>query len=454
MLSLKAVTGKYVVAPPLIYLYVSSIVVSLLTAAFNIIKLNRQKDSYLGRIALKMRSVIDNTFIDNLLAWLSVLLILSMSFFGILGYGTSVTEALFTNFSFAHSMIIASVLVVGRVPAIVWGCIVIAILILDVNKVGWNQDISPQTPTEIMQYQEGLAEGEQWALLRKAELEDHQLSTINMTKYARLWIIFVIISMLIALAFGGTVNKIYQVIPFVVNNIETSIQNRASIELDRMKEKRLLEQQQRAIEEEKRLVEEQRILAEKEALHAELVFLKSQFDPHFLYNTLNYFYAETRKSSKKVAEGIMKLSDILRYSLRESPDNRVPVLEEVHYLKNYIDIHQLRFSEKLSVQFTVEGALEEKRILPLVLISFVENAFKHGDLFSPTVPLLICLSASKEKIRFFVQNKKGSDKNLSSTGVGLDNVKRRLDLAYQEQHELTITEDDKMFTCELHIYSD
>lgn len=329
---------------------------------------------------------------------------------------------------------------------------VIAVLVFDVNRVGWNQNISPQTPTEIAQYQEGLAQGEQWALLRKAELDSHQLSTINMSKYARLWIIFTIISIVIAFAFGGTVNKIYQVIPSVVSNIEKSIQNRTNAELDRMKEKRLLEQQQREVEKEKRVVEEQKMLAEKEALRAELAFLKSQFDPHFLYNTLNYFYAETRKSSSKVAEGIMKLSDIMRYSLNESQDSRAPLSEEVHYLKNYIDIHQLRFSQKLSIQFRVDGAVEEKYILPLVLISFVENAFKHGDLFSASVPLKILLSVSQGEISFFVQNKKRADKNLSSTGVGLENIRRRLSLAYPNQHDLKITEDDEIYTSKLHIY--
>ena len=454
MISLKVVTGKYVVAPPLIYLYISSIIISFLTAGFNIIKLNNEKDNYLGKIACQKRLIIDNTFIDNLLAWVSVLLILSMSFFGILGYGTSVTEAIFTNFSFAHSLIIASVLIVGRVPAIVWGCIILVVLVIDADRVGWNLNISPQTPTEVTQYQEGLARGEQWALARKAELEVHHLTTINISKYARLWIIFIIISMFIAFAFGGTVSKIYQVIPSVISNIETTIESRAVIELERIKESSLIEEQQRKMEEEKRLMEEQKMLAEKEALRAELAFLKSQFNPHFLYNTLSYFYFETRKSSKKVAEGIIKLSDIMRYSLKESPDSRVPLIEEIHYLRNYIDIHQMRFDQNLSVQFKVEGAIEEKRILPLVLISFVENAFKHGDLFNTAIPLLIHLSVNQEGIKFFIQNKKGADRDSSSTGIGLANVKRRLDIAYQERHALTIIEDEQRYTCQLQIYLD
>lgn len=454
MISLKIVSGEYVVAQPLIYLYTSSILVSLLTAGFNVIKLNSHKDNYFGRVALRTRPIINNTFLENFLAWSSVLLILAMSFCGILGYGTSVTAALFTNFSFAHSMIIASVLIIGRVPAVVWGCIVLVVLMIDVNRVGWDQEISPQTPTEARQYQEGLARGEQWALARKAELNVHHLDTINITKHARLWIIFIIISMGIAIAFGGTVNKVYRVIPSVINKIEKSIQDSTRIELERTQEKRMMEEQQRKMKEEKRLAEEQKLLAEKEALRAELSLLKSQFDPHFIYNTLSYFYSETFKSSKQVAEGIVKLSDIMRYSLKEGSDNRVLLVEEIHYLKNYIDIHQLRFNHRLSIKFEVEGAIEKKRILPLVLISFVENAFKHGDLINATMPLLIHLSASERGIDFFIQNKKRAARELSSTGIGLTNVRRRLDLAYQEQYELTIVEDEQKYTCQLHIYED
>ncbi len=452
MVSLKIVSGEYVVAHPLIYLYIASILISLITAGFNTIKINSQKDNYFGRVALRAQSVINNTFLDNFLAWSSALLILAMSFFGILGYGTSATAALFTNFSFAHSMIIASVLIIGRAPAVIWGCIVLAVLVVDVNRVGWNHEISPQTPTEARLYQEGLARGDQWALARKAELNEHQLDTINVTKHARLWIIFIIISLGIAIAFGGTVNKVYQVIPSVVNKIEKSIQDNTRIELERAQEKRMMEEQQRKTEEEKRLAEEQKLLAEKEALRAELALLKSQFDPHFIYNTLSYFYSETFKSSKQVAEGIMKLSDIMRYSLKEGSDSRVLLSEEIHYLKNYIDIHQLRFNHRLSVQFEVEGAIEKKRILPLVLISFVENAFKHGDLTSTAMPLLIRLSANERGIDFFIQNKKGAARELSSTGIGLANVKRRLDLAYQQQYELNIVEDEQKYTCQLHIY--
>jgi sensor histidine kinase YesM len=205
-------------------------------------------------------------------------------------------------------------------------------------------------------------------------------------------------------------------------------------------------------EREKRLMEAAKNQAEKEALQAELSFLKSQFNPHFLYNTLSYFYSKTYALSEGVAEGIMKLSDIMRYSLREETDSRVFLTEEIHYLQNFIDIHQLRFNQKLHVVFTVEGEVEKKRILPLVLISFVENAFKHGNLTDAQSPLIIQLSAQNGSIHFFLKNKKSTRPDIDSTGIGLGNVKRRLDLAYSQQYKLKIDEDEKQYSCQLEIH--
>jgi len=205
-----------------------------------------------------------------------------------------------------------------------------------------------------------------------------------------------------------------------------------------------------------REAERQKDQAEREALRtelalktAELAFLKVQFNPHFLYNTLNYLYARALPLSDELAQSILNLSDIMRYSLHESPDSRVTLTEEIHHLRKLIELYQARFSHQLHVYFQVEGHPEHRRILPLVLISFTENAFKHGHLTDADDPLLIHLSATTDTIAFTIQNKKGRSDRVPSTHVGNQNVQRRLALAYADKHQLSINEDEHYYRCEL-----
>ena len=191
---------------------------------------------------------------------------------------------------------------------------------------------------------------------------------------------------------------------------------------------------------------------EREKINLELSHLKSQFNPHFLYNTLNYLYSRAIPLSEELAEGILKLSDIMRYAVKDNPDNRVALSEEIHHLNHLIELHQARFGSQLHVCFQVEGHTEGKRILPLVLLSFVENAFKHGNLTEGADPLLIHLSATDDQIAFAVQNKKSRNSQLISTQIGVQNVRRRLTLAYADKHQLRIKEDEHHYRCELTIH--
>lgn len=202
--------------------------------------------------------------------------------------------------------------------------------------------------------------------------------------------------------------------------------------------------------------ERQQDRAEREALRtelalktAELAFLKVQFNPHFLYNTLNYLYARALPLSDDLAQGILHLSDIMRYALHDSPDSRVTLTEEINQLRKLIDLYQARFSHQLHVRFQVEGQPEQRRILPLVLLSFAENAFKHGNLADANDPLFIHLSTTADTLVFIIQNKKGQSDRVHSTRVGSQNVQRRLALAYADKHQLRITEDQHHYRCEL-----
>ncbi|RZL14589.1 MAG: histidine kinase, partial [Pedobacter sp.] len=163
---------------------------------------------------------------------------------------------------------------------------------------------------------------------------------------------------------------------------------------------------------------------------AELSFLKSQINPHFLFNSLNNVYTLVYQKSAHALPAISKLSELLRYMLYEKED-LVPLSKELEYLKNYISLQFLRYDFKpstdIQLQFTGIDAI---KIAPLTLIPFVENAFKHGDLKDINQPLIIKLNTTDKELIFIVSNKKGTFNKDPMGGIGLYNVKKRLELLY------------------------
>jgi len=188
-----------------------------------------------------------------------------------------------------------------------------------------------------------------------------------------------------------------------------------------------------------------------EKTQAELAFLKSQVNPHFLYNTLNYIYALAYPVSEELAGAILKLSDMMRYMLHDSPDGKVELQKEVDYLHSFIDIFRLRFEDRFFVDFTVQGDVAGARIASLVLIPFVENAFKHGVVSDPATPVQILLRVSGQGILFRVTNRISHQQKDHSTGIGLVNIKRRLELIYPGQHELTVQNDGEVYEAKLEL---
>ncbi|KAA3436433.1 sensor histidine kinase [Rufibacter hautae] len=176
-----------------------------------------------------------------------------------------------------------------------------------------------------------------------------------------------------------------------------------------------------------------------EKTQAELAFLKSQVNPHFLYNTLNYMYAQAYPVSEKLADAILKLSDMMRYMLHDNPDGKVELQKEVEYLRSFIHIFRLRFEDNFFVDFQVDGHVDGQRVASLVLIPFVENAFKHGVVNDPANPVQIRLQMVGKDLRFEVRNRINRQEKDHSTGIGLVNIKRRLELLYPNQHQLTIS---------------
>jgi len=190
----------------------------------------------------------------------------------------------------------------------------------------------------------------------------------------------------------------------------------------------------------------------KEKLEAELVFLKSQINPHFLYNTLNYIYSLAYPVSEELADAVIKLSQLMRYMLNESgPDGLVDIQKEIDYLNNYIDLYRLRFKDQFFVRFDIEGELAGKRIPSLVLIPLVENAFKHGEVNDPQRPVKISLKIIGATLLFTVSNKINHQQKDASSGIGLVNIRRRLELIYPGKHELLIGDNGQTYKASLNI---
>jgi LytS/YehU family sensor histidine kinase len=181
-------------------------------------------------------------------------------------------------------------------------------------------------------------------------------------------------------------------------------------------------------------------LLQQEKLYAELQYLKSQTNPHFLFNTLNNLYGLARKKSEHTAPAIMKLSHLFRYMLEECREPFIPIYKEIELIKSYIELESLRYGDRLKLDSSFNVSDNTVSITPLILLPLVENAFKHGASESVNnVFIKIDLKASPEQIRFQIINSIGNDSpNGKNLGIGLKNIKRQLQLVYPEKHELNI----------------
>lgn len=189
--------------------------------------------------------------------------------------------------------------------------------------------------------------------------------------------------------------------------------------------------------------ENHQLRTEKRA--AEVAFLKTQINPHFLYNTLNMLYSLAYPVARPVASAILKLSELMRYMLRENPDGQVELSEEIEYLHNYLALYHLRFPNSFHVDFAVCGEPAGRRLAPLVLIPFVENAIKHGVLDDPAHPVHMQLQIAADELRFEVKNHRADGPKDATTGIGLPNLRRRLQLLYPERHTLRVEETGEEF---------
>ena len=189
----------------------------------------------------------------------------------------------------------------------------------------------------------------------------------------------------------------------------------------------------------------------------ELSLLKSQVNPHFFFNTLNNLFGLARKQDKRTADGIYQLSHIMRYIIYDSNVEMIELSKEIFQIRQIIELEKLRFTneDKISIKFQINGELEDIFIPPMILISFVENAFKHGINIQKNSFININLNIDKKNLRFSVKNSNHKDTKynvqISETGLGLKNVKRRLEIIYPNTHNLIIQEEKNSFEIVLNL---
>ena len=185
----------------------------------------------------------------------------------------------------------------------------------------------------------------------------------------------------------------------------------------------------------------------KQQLQTELSLLKSQVNPHFLFNTLNSIYSLSITSNTKTADAVMKLSRIMRYTLEESKNDMVSLHQEIDFINSYIELQKIRIANHTQIGFNVTGQTEPVNIAPLLFIPFIENAFKYGVSAHKPSTILVSIHATELYIQFSCVNNviENARMNEEGTGMGIINTKRRLQLLYKEQHYLQIQSNEKEY---------
>jgi LytS/YehU family sensor histidine kinase len=191
---------------------------------------------------------------------------------------------------------------------------------------------------------------------------------------------------------------------------------------------------------------------ERQNLKSELAMLKHQISPHFLFNTLNNIDSLISQNQQKASAAIIRLSDIMRYMLYNSQEKKVLLSKEIEYVGSVIKLQSLRMATKGFIKLNIEGESGNKKVAPLLLIPFIENAIKHGDKSVPPPGIAITIKISEDDLHFniinHVEKKQVKD---PKGGIGLQNVKRRLALLYPDKHILKINETEDIFEVNLKI---
>ena len=425
LISEKLATGAYVPDARLWLVYGFVWFANLISAIYAYCSLRDSKITVFGQF-LDFTQFKRTTRIERTLRWTSILSVMLMSTTNMVGIGNPSADSLLTDFALAHSLIVLSAMVLGQNASMIWsGLVLILLVYVTFGQLGYSYQFNYLTPAESTRYEQALDHHQAWALRRQAVLQTHHLNPPLASRYFNTWLIFIVVAAATAYFFAGVALDLFAIIPVVTDDMKDAI-------------------------EATKLAEERRLLQEQETLSTELKALKAQVNPHFLYNTLNYFYIKAQDVDTSLSESIIKLAEIMRYSMRED-FNTAKLSEEIDYMKQFISLHQLRYS--LYMRFTITGDVETKTILPFLLIGLVENAFKHGNMTDPEHPFIINLAVFDDRIEYFTSNLKNKKPRFNSNHIGLSNTRKRLERAYAQHYTFDIDDNTDIFSCSLIIYT-
>ena len=211
------------------------------------------------------------------------------------------------------------------------------------------------------------------------------------------------------------------------------------------KEKKLKEAENRVL-----LQEKEKKDLELKLMASHNAFLQAQINPHLLFNTLNFIHSEVQQTAPVASEAIITLSEMMRYSLTETKsDGKVELRQEIEQIENLIHINRFRFGEKLCIRLNLKGDFESLYVVPLILVPFVENIFKYGELTDPTTPAVIDIEGQERILYFKTFNKKRTSRVFPSSGIGMKNVITRLNAAYPGQYSLTVEDNECTYSINL-----
>lgn len=187
-------------------------------------------------------------------------------------------------------------------------------------------------------------------------------------------------------------------------------------------------------------------------IKTELNFLRSQITPHFMFNLMNTLVLTARKKPELVEPSLISLSQLIRYMLYESEDIKISLQDEIEYLESYINLQLLRFGDHIKFNFFLSGVITGHHIEPMMVIPLIENAFKHGTGIKEESTIDVIITVNEDKFKVIVKNIRDQKKTKApQSGIGLTNVRRRLELLYPERHNIVIDQGEDNFTVNLEI---
>jgi LytS/YehU family sensor histidine kinase len=191
----------------------------------------------------------------------------------------------------------------------------------------------------------------------------------------------------------------------------------------------------------------------EESLKSELSLLKSQINPHFFFNTLNNLYGLAVEKSEKTQDVIYKLSEMMRFTIYDGRKDSVSVKDEIRYLENFIELHKIRYQDRIDIQFEQDIENQKQRIPPLLFINLLENAFKHGADTKPDNPYIhFSLSTKKNEILFAIENNFEAQESVGKkAGIGIENLKRRLELLFPKKHHFLVEKAAEIYKTSVRI---